>query len=241
MKMELENGGKVKFLLGAPFLGIEGTHTAVTGAGNIKFGKLVNAAGTFADRVASAFGVGGRYRVLPFKGTYKKLKKEKTLLVRSNIYPVPDLRNPFLGVHFTRSVKDDVYLGPTAIPVLGREEYGFMDDLSMESLSILFRDGVLFLANDAFRGAALTEIRKYSVRYLLNEARGLVPSIRIDDVEDTPKCGIRPQLVDWETKELVTDFVVVREGDSLHILNAISPAFTCSLAFARYTVDTLLG
>lgn len=241
MKRELESGGKVKFLLGASFLGVEGTHTAVTGAGRIKFGKLVNAAGTFADRVASAFGVGGRYRVLPFKGTYKKLKKEKACLVRGNIYPVPDLRNPFLGVHFTRSVRDDVYLGPTAIPVLGREEYGFMDDLSLESLSILFRDGVLFFANEAFRSAAFTEIRKYSAAYLLKEAKGLVPSLGIDDIEDTPKCGIRPQLVDWETKELVTDFVVVREGDSLHILNAISPAFTCSMAFARYTVDTLLG
>lgn len=241
LRRELEEGGKVKFIFGAPFSGMEGSHTAVTGAGKIKFGKLLNAAGTFADKVAAAFGVGVRYRVLPFKGTYKKLRKDKSILVRGNIYPVPDLRNPFLGVHFTRSAGDDVYLGPTAIPVLGREEYGFMDDLSLESLSILFRDGVLFFSNGAFRGAALTEIRKYSASYLLSEARGLVPSVGIDDIEDTPKCGIRPQLVDWETKELVTDFVVVKEGDSLHILNAISPAFTCSMAFARHTVDTLLG
>jgi L-2-hydroxyglutarate oxidase LhgO len=240
MKRELEEGGKVRFLFGTSFVSLAGTGTAVTSAGNIKFAKLVNAAGAFADRVAGAFGIGGNYRVLPFKGTYKKLKKEKSYLVRGNIYPVPDLRNPFLGVHFTRSVRDDVYIGPTAIPVLGREEYGFMDDLSLESLSILFRDSVLFFANDAFRGAALTEIRKYSVRNLLNEARGLLPELGIDDIEDTPKSGIRPQLVDWDTKKLVTDFVVIRDGDSIHILNAISPAFTCSMAFARYTVDMLL-
>ncbi|MEW6144069.1 MAG: L-2-hydroxyglutarate oxidase [Thermodesulfobacteriota bacterium] len=241
MRRELEAGGKVRFLLRASFLGLKETHTAVTSAGDIRFGKLVNAAGTFADKVAAAFGVGGDYKVLPFKGTYKKLKKEKAYLVKGNIYPVPDLRNPFLGVHFTRSVRDEVYIGPTAIPVFGREEYGFLDDLSLESLSILFRDGVLFFANDAFRYAALTEIRKYSARNLIEEARGLLPSVGIGDVEDTPKRGIRPQLVDWRTKELVTDFVVVREGDSLHILNAISPAFTCSLAFARHTVDMLLG
>jgi L-2-hydroxyglutarate oxidase LhgO len=241
MRRELEAGGRVKFLFGASFLGLNGTHTAVTSAGDITFAKLVNAAGTFADKVASAFGVGGDYKVLPFKGTYKKLKKEKSYLVRGNIYPVPDLRNPFLGVHFTRSVHDEVYIGPTAIPVFGREEYGFLDDLSLESLSILFRDGVMFFANDAFRYAALTEIRKYSARNLIEEAKGLLPSVGIGDIEDTPKSGIRPQLVDWRTKELVTDFVVVREGDSLHVLNAISPAFTCSLAFAKYTVDMLLG
>lgn len=240
MRQELEEGGRVRFLFGTSFLGLKETHTAVTSAGDITFSKLVNAAGTFADKVAAAFGIGGEYRVLPFKGTYKKLKKQKAHLVRGNIYPVPDLRNPFLGVHFTRSVHDEVYIGPTAIPVFGREEYGFLDDLSLESLSILFRDGVLFFANDAFRYAALTEIRKYSARNLLEEARGLLPSVAIGDIEDTPKCGIRPQLVDWRTKELVNDFVVVREGDSLHILNAVSPAFTCSLAFARHTVDMLL-
>jgi hypothetical protein len=134
-----------------------------------------------------------------------------------------------------------VYIGPTAIPVLGREEYGFLDDLSLESLSILYRDGVMFFTNEGFRAAALTEIRKYSAGTLLKEARGLLPEISISDVEDTPKCGIRPQLVDWPAKKLVTDFVVIKEGDSLHILNAISPAFTCSMAFARHTVDTLLG
>lgn len=241
MKRELEEGGRARFMFGTSFLGLEGSSTAVTSAGNIKFARLVNAAGTFADRVAGAFGIGRNYRVLPFKGTYKKLKKEKSYLVRGNIYPVPDLRNPFLGVHFTRSVRDEVYIGPTAIPVLGREEYGFMDDLSLESLSILFRDGVLFFANEAFRGAALGEIRKYSARNLLKEARGLLPGVGMDDIEDTSKSGIRPQLVDWDTKKLVTDFVVIRDGGSIHILNAISPAFTCSMAFARFTIDTLLG
>lgn len=238
---ELEESGDVKIMLGTSFTGLRGTTTALTSGGDIRFEKFVNAAGTFADRVAREFGVGEDYRVLPFKGTYKKLARESSHLVRGNIYPVPDLRNPFLGVHFTRSAGDEVYLGPTAVPVLGREQYGVLDDLSVESLTILWRDAVLLFGNDAFRGAALGEIKKYFGHALLNEARGLVPELRASDLEYTPKSGIRPQLVDWKTKTLVMDFVVIEDSGSLHILNAISPAFTCSMAFAKYTVDTLLG
>ncbi len=241
LKSELEESGKVRFLFGTSFECLRGTTIAVTSGGNITFEKFINAAGTFADRVAAAFGVGDQYKILPFKGTYKKLINGRAELVRGNIYPVPDLRNPFLGVHFTRSAHDDVYIGPTAIPVLGREEYGFADDLSAESLSILWRDAVLFFTNGAFRTAALTEIKKYSGEYFLKEARGLLPELKMSDLEDTPKTGIRPQLVDWQAKKLVMDFVVVKDGDSLHILNAISPAFTCSMAFAEYTIDTLFG
>lgn len=238
---ELEESGGVKIMLGTSFTGLRGTATALTSGGDIRFEKFVNAAGTFADRVAHEFGVGRDYNILPFKGTYKKLTPESSHLVRGNIYPVPDLRNPFLGVHFTRSAQDEVYLGPTAVPVLGREQYGVLDDLSAESFSILWRDAVLLFGNDAFRFAALGEIKKYFGHALLNEARMLVPALRESDLVHTPKSGIRAQLVDWKKKTLVMDFVVIKDSDSLHILNAISPAFTCSMAFAKYTVDMLIG
>jgi len=240
IKEELLASGKVDILFGTSFNAIKGSSTAVTSRGDIKFQKLVNSAGTFADRVAKSFGLGEQYRILPFKGTYKKLTPEASHLVRGNIYPVPDLRNPFLGVHFTRGADGDVYIGPTAIPALGREEYGFLDDLSAETLSILFRDSVLFFANESFRTAALSEIRKYSRRYLYQEARRLVPELKESDLVDTPKAGIRPQLVDWTSKELVMDFLMLKEPGSIHILNAISPAFTCSMAFAKHAVDKLL-
>ena len=71
---------------------------------------------------------------------------------------------------------------------------------------------------------------------MLAEAKKLVPELAVEDIEDTPKVGIRPQLVDWKSKKLVMDFIVLKDGDSLHILNAISPAFTCSMAFARHVV-----
>jgi len=241
LKEELLESGKADIIFGASFTGLNGNHTAVTSAGKINFEIFINAAGTFADKVAGHFGVGERYKVLPFKGTYKKLSPGASHLVRSNIYPVPDLRNPFLGIHFTRGADGNVYLGPTAIPALGREEYGFLDDLSKETLSILLRDSLLFVINESFRAAVVDEIRKYSSGYLYKEARQLVPELKSNDLVDSSKMGIRPQLVDWTSKELVMDFLVLREADSVHILNAISPAFTCSMAFAEYTVDKLIS
>lgn len=239
IKRDLENSGKVRFVLGTSFTGVVGNTQASTTRGSIKFTDFINAAGTFADKIAHSFGVGLQYKVLPFKGTYKKLVKDRDYLVRGNIYPVPDLRNPFLGVHFTRAYDGNVYIGPTAIPAFGREEYGFLNDLSLESLSILGRDILLFFRNEGFRTAAKNETKKYFTKYVFSEAKKLVPELKIEDIEDTPKVGIRPQLVDWNNKKLVMDFIVLKDSNSLHLLNAISPAFTCSMAFAEYIVNDL--
>jgi L-2-hydroxyglutarate oxidase LhgO len=236
IKEELGSTRKVRFMFTTSFSGLRDSSIAITNQGSIRFKKFINAAGSFADKIAHSFGVGSQYKVLPFKGTYKRLIKERSYLVRGNIYPVPDLRNPFLGVHFTRGVDGNVYIGPTAIPAFGREEYGFLNDLSIESLSILGRDILLFFTNDGFRAAAVSETKKYLRKYLLSEAQKLLPEVKMDDIQDTPKVGIRPQLVDWKSKELVMDFIVLKDGNSLHILNAISPAFTCSMAFAKHVV-----
>jgi len=236
IKEELESTRKVRFMFGTSFSGLRDSRIAITNQGSIRFKKFINAAGSFADKVAHSFGVGSQYKILPFKGTYKRLVKKRSYLVRGNIYPVPDLRNPFLGVHFTRGVDGNVYIGPTTIPAFGREEYGWLNDLSIESLSILGRDIILFFTNDGFRAAAVSETKKYLRKYLLSEAKKLLPEVKMDDIQDTPKVGIRPQLVDWKSKKLVMDFILLKDGDSLHILNAISPAFTCSMAFAKHVV-----
>ncbi|MCH7519589.1 MAG: L-2-hydroxyglutarate oxidase [Candidatus Dadabacteria bacterium] len=236
IKEELESTRKVRFMFGTSFSGLRDSSIAITNQGSIRFKKFINAAGSFADKIAHSFGVGSQYKILPFKGTYKRLIKKRSYLVRGNIYPVPDLRNPFLGVHFTRGVDGNVYIGPTAIPAFGREEYGLLNDLSIESLSILGRDILLFFTNDGFRAAAVSETKKYLRKYLLSEAKKLLPEVKMDDIQDTPKVGIRPQLVDWKSKKLVMDFILLKDGDSLHILNAISPAFTCSMAFAKHVV-----
>ena len=239
LEQELVSSGKVRFYYGAAVRGPAGRRTLSTSRGFIAYDTLVNAAGTHADVIAHRFGVGREYKILPFKGTYKKLVPGASTLIRGNVYPVPDLRNPFLGVHFTRSADGTVYVGPTAIPALGRENYRLFDGWSWETPSILYRDGVLIASNDAFRNAATTEPKRYVKRILFQEARKLVPSLRLKDLENSPKVGVRPQLVHWPTRKLVMDFVTHYEDDAYHILNAISPAFTSSMAFAQHVVGTL--
>ena len=96
---------------------------ARTAQGIIAYGHLVNCAGLFADRIAHAFDVGMNYQILPFLGKFAQLSPQSKIQVRGNIYPVPDLRNPFLGIHFTRRPSGEVIIGPSALPLLGREQY----------------------------------------------------------------------------------------------------------------------
>lgn len=236
---ELLRSGKVTIFYKTAFKTLLSDHRARTSEGVIRFDKFINAAGSYGVRIAHQFGLAKEYRTLPFKGTYKKLAGNKTFLVRGSVYPVPSLKNPFLGVHLTRSADGEVYIGPTAIPAFGQENYRNFEGLGWETFSILFRDGVLLLKNRDFRRVALTEPRKYLKRFILKEARRLVPELCLRDLVDSDKVGIRPQLVHWPTKTLVTDFIVLHNGDALHILNPVSPAFTSSLAFAKYVVDTL--
>jgi L-2-hydroxyglutarate oxidase LhgO len=196
----------------------------------------VNAGGAHCDEIARAFGVGEHYRLIPFKGIYRKLRAGATFPVNGNIYPVPDIRNPFLGVHFSRSVHGDVYVGPTAIPALGRENYGLLRGAGAEALSIAAMDAALFVRNAKFRAVALTEPRKYLPAFFHADAARLVKSYDPSLFPRADKVGIRPQLVDWRTKELVMDFLVEARDATVHVLNPISPAFTSSMDLARTIV-----
>ncbi|HET8723602.1 MAG TPA: L-2-hydroxyglutarate oxidase [Anaeromyxobacteraceae bacterium] len=233
LRAELEAGGRVRIRTGVEVTGVAGAGAVRTTAGDVAYGRLVNAAGAHCDEVARLFGVGEHYRLIPFKGIYRKLRKDARLVVKGNVYPVPDPRNPFLGVHFTRSVHGDVYLGPTAIPAFGRENYGILAGVDGEAFRIVAEDAVLFFRNAGFRSVALTEPRKYVPAFLHRDAARLVHGFDPSEVEPAEKVGIRPQLVDWRTKELLMDFVVERSGDTLHVLNPISPAFTSSMELAR--------
>lgn len=210
-----------------------------TTAGPIRGGFLFNCCGAYADVLARACGLARDYMLVPFKGIYWKLSPETNPLVRGNIYPVPDISMPFLGVHFTRSIHGDVYVGPTAMPALGRENYGLLAGARLgETLAILGRLGLLYLADqNNFRLLAATEIRKYSKTFFHRCATRLFPALAIGDLVPTSKSGIRPQLVNIATKRLEMDYVFEGDARSLHVLNAISPAFTSSFAFARMIVD----
>lgn len=236
LRDEIEAGGQVKILGDCAFTGLKGSKTALTSKGDILFDRAVNAAGAYCDKVAHCFGIGQNFRMIPFKGIYWKLKKNLPYTVNGNIYPVPDIRNPFLGVHFTRSVHGDVWLGPTAIPAFGRENYGILSGVDAEGFSILLSDATLFFQNAKFREVALTEPRKYLKSCFFHDAAKLVKQLDFNDIEPSDKAGIRPQLVDWRTKELVMDFMLVADGDAVHILNPISPAFTGSMYLAETVV-----
>jgi L-2-hydroxyglutarate oxidase LhgO len=233
LKSDLEESGRVRFHLGCRLTGLKGSGTALTDKGEIGFSRFINAAGAHCDTVARLFGVGANFRLIPFKGVYRLLSKAAPFTVNSSIYPVPDIRNPFLGVHFTRSVHGDVYLGPTAIPAFGRENYGILAGIDAEGFAIAMEDLVLFLANPQFRGVALHEPLKYIPSCFYRDAARLVKELSPADMLPSSKVGIRPQLVDWTTKQMVMDFMVVADGASLHVLNPISPAFTSSMDLAQ--------
>lgn len=203
------------------------------------YGLLINAAGAYADRVAHLAGVGQHYQLVPFKGLYYKLAPEAADRVRGSIYPVPNPALPFLGIHFTRVISNEVYIGPTAIPALGRENYGLLRGAKpAEALGIALQLTRLYVGNPQnFRNLVHSEMRYYRKPGFLAAARQLVDRLEPEWVISTPKVGIRPQLVNMREGRLEMDFVVEQGKHSVHVLNAISPAFTSAFAFAAHIVD----
>lgn len=211
-----------------------------TSKGPVRAGYIVNAAGLYADRIAKDYGFGTRYTIIPFKGVYVKYAKNKTD-IRTNIYPVPNLANPFLGVHFTKTVDGSIKIGPTAIPAFWREQYrGFSRFKLGEFATILYYEAKLFITDSfRFRRLALQEMRKYVKRHFVRLSMKLVRNIDPNGFGSYLRPGIRAQLLDKKTLELVQDFIVEGDDRSMHVLNAVSPAFTCSIPFARHVVDTI--
>lgn len=237
LRQDLEKSTRVTFLFGQSFHSLVNDHTAKTSQGNIEFKEFINTAGAYADKVAHHFNVGKEYYLIPFKGIYHKLIPEKAHLVNGNIYPVPNLGNPFLGVHFTKNIHGDAYVGPTAIPAFGRENYGILRGADPEAWKILLKQVSLYFSNPEFRKVAHSEPKKYFSKYFYKDAKKLVKVLHPEWLVKASKVGIRPQLINIKDKKLMMDFLVVKDQHSLHILNAISPAFTSSIAFAKYIVE----
>jgi L-2-hydroxyglutarate oxidase LhgO len=202
-------------------------------------GHVINTAGLHADSIAHLFGVGRDYTLLPFKGIYYKLAKNNRLNVRHLIYPVPDLRFPFLGVHTTTSVAGDIYVGPTAIPALGRENYrGFRGASPADIVRIGgLLAGQWWANHNNFRKLALTETGRYRKAAFARAARALLPDLTTDDLIPCDKVGLRAQMLHRRTGQLVNDFVVEGGPHSTHVLNAISPAFTSAFPLAAHLCD----
>src|SRR4029079_6767101 len=212
----------------------------VTPRGDFSASHVVNAAGLYADKIALDFGFSERYRILPFKGLYL-YSDEPPNAFRTNIYPVPDLRNPFLGVHFTLKVDGHVKIGPTAIPALWREQYRGFDNFKFgEFIEVLFREaGLMMSANFDFQKLALEGVRECSRTNLVVLATRLAHGVRSEHYTKWGEPGIRAQLLDIKKRKLEMDCVVEGDEHSTHLLNAVSRGWTCSIPFARHTVDQI--
>jgi (S)-2-hydroxyglutarate dehydrogenase len=203
-------------------------------------GYVINAAGLYADKIAKDYGFSQDYKILPFKGLYL-YANDDGLKLKTNVYPVPDLRNPFLGVHFTVTAENKTKIGPTAIPAFWRENYtGFEQFNLKEMIDILGIDTSLFLANNfGFRKLAVNEMMKYSKRKLVQLASTLLRDMNKNDFKQWGKPGIRAQLINVKTKQLEMDFKFEGDSKSFHVLNAVSPAFTCAIPFSQLLVEQI--
>jgi L-2-hydroxyglutarate oxidase LhgO len=203
-------------------------------------GYVVNAAGLYADKIALDYGFSKDYRILPFKGLYL-YSDEPYGSIRTNIYPVPDLRNPFLGVHFTQTASHKTKIGPTAIPAFWREQYKGLGGLNINEMAeIVSREFGLFVRNKfGFRKLAMDEMWKYYKPHLVHLASRLIEGIKPNNFRRWGAPGIRAQLLNLKEKKLEMDFIFEGDKRSFHVLNAVSPAFTCSIPFTEYLVGEI--
>ena len=239
MRKDAENEG-IEIHCGVQYLKNQKNGVALTSAGLYHTGFVVNASGLYADKIARDFGYSTNYRILPFKGIYL-YSDEPAFSIGTHIYPVPDLKNPFLGVHFTVSAEGKVKIGPTAIPAFWREQYGSSERFKIsEFIDILKRQlGLFMFSKFDFKKLALEEIKKYSRPYLVNLASALAKDIKTENFTKFGKPGIRAQLLNIKEKKLEMDFILEGDKKSMHILNAVSPGFTSSLPFSQYVCDKI--
>lgn len=238
---ELQADG-ARIELGAEVLGVHqhGAEVLVTTPrGSSSFDWLVVCAGLHADRLAQMTGGEPGPAIIPFRGDYFRLRPERRHLVRGLVYPVPDPRYPFLGIHLTRVVNGDVLVGPNAALAFAREGYRLRDVAPAELARTLRWPGFRRMARQHWR-TGITELRRSaSRRAFVREAQRYVPALTADDVVRGP-AGVRAQAVDADGT-LVDDFRIARHGSVVHVRNAPSPAATSSFAIAEMITDQLLA
>jgi (S)-2-hydroxyglutarate dehydrogenase len=205
--------------------------------GTVRADALINCAGLHSDRIARLAGLRPSARIVPFRGEYYELVPERRDLVRSLIYPVPDPRFPFLGVHLTRMVDGSVHAGPNAVLALRREGYRWREISPRDLADSLRFPGTWRLGRDCWR-PGLDEVRRsLSRRRFAESLARLVPAITEADIVSAGS-GVRAQALTPAGK-LVDDFLIESAPRQVHVLNAPSPAATGSLEIARYVVDRL--
>jgi L-2-hydroxyglutarate oxidase LhgO len=204
--------------------------------GEVQAKFAIFCAGAWSDRIAVRCGARLDLRIVPFRGAYLRVKRDRDRLVKGLIYPVPDPRLPFLGVHVSRHVDGSVTIGPTALPVLSRTAYRLGDVRLRDAVDMISWPGTWRMARRWWRTGAHEIANALSHRRLVDEARGYVPALTAADIEQGSEAGVRAQAVARDGA-LLDDFVVARTPRALHVCNAPSPAATASLALAGHIVD----
>ena len=209
-----------------------------TTAGDVQAGYLVNCAGLQCDRVARMAGADPHVQIVPFRGEYYEIKDERAYLVNGMIYPVPDPRFPFLGVHFTKTVTGEVEAGPNAVLALSREGYRWGSLDTGDFWETLRNPGLWVVARKYWKTGIGEMVRSASSRAFVAALQRLVPAIRVEDVVRAG-AGVRAQAMDRQGN-LLDDFAIEESPRALHVLNAPSPAATASLAIGEHLAGVVL-
>lgn len=231
-------GGEIEFSKNVDLVETDGEIREKTGF--YKADYFINATGAYSDLIAKNLGLAQEYSIIPFMGLYRSVA-HKFLPIRTLIYPVPHSINPFLGVHFTLTLDGKVKIGPSAIPIFGREQYSPLSGWNISDFASIMKGvGTLAKSNaHSLKGMISTEFPNLFTSHLVKESGNLVPgALKVKGWEKKPP-GIRAQLVHLPTGRLEQDFKVITHLNSTHVLNAVSPGWTSALPFARYVIEQL--
>lgn len=230
-------GGDVRMTSAAKSVrSVGGGLVVQTTRGDIECRGIVNCAGLQSDRVARMCGIEPDVRIIPFRGEYYELVPQRATLVRNLIYPVPDARFPFLGVHFTRMIGGGVEAGPNAVLALARHGYGWSNISPGDVASTATFPGFWRMARRYWKTGFGEVHRSLSKRAFLAALRRLIPGLNLEDLKPGGS-GVRAQAVE-RSGALVDDFRIKQSENMVHVLNAPSPGATASISIGRYIAET---
>jgi L-2-hydroxyglutarate oxidase LhgO len=234
----IKSGGKFQFNCSAKLVSANDQVLIETIYGTYSAASIINSAGAYAANLARQVNVGNQYACLPFLGAYKKSK-----LVDSNprrlVYPVPNPINPFLGVHTTNTLNGEIKIGPTAFPVIGKEQYKLSNGFNGSEFLEFYKAAKALFKSDSVDliGLAREEFVKLFTKPLLNKTNKLTNSLNSNKRWTKYPAGIRAQIINLETKTIEMDYIVQSDKNVVHILNAVSPGWTSAIPFTRWVVE----
>ena len=200
---------------------------------------LINCAGLFSDKVAKLDGLNPKVQIIPFRGEYYEIVNQKTHLLNNMIYPIADPDLPFLGIHLTKTVDGRIEVGPNAVLAFSREGYSWSKFNLFQTLETITYKGMVKLGGRYFKTGISEMYRSLNKTAFVKEVNKLLPGIQANDLVQRPS-GVRAQAVS-EKGDLLDDFLFEEGTQSLHVLNAPSPAATASLAIGEYIASKVLN